>query len=402
MFQMANWMNGCTKTRHPGIFRTNTGYRIRVRAMNPRTGTQEERNREFHGITIDQALIHKADLLRDIQESGVTTQRLRVGDFAKFWIESKVPTVDRGTAERYVDALENHALPALGDFYFDQLTKLDVQKWVNAERRKGYRAATIRGWFRVLRTMTRDAMDPLELPRDPTLRVAFPEDEEREEPNALSPNALGEFLRTMHRLFPDHFALVVTLAFTGLRFCHASGLRWEDIDEEKNVIRIVRKNLRGRIGPVSRKKQAPKQYPLHPEFAQVLREHRRRLLESQSPGFDSGWVFPSKTGTLRTPGGLWKAWRGCLQASGITERFTVHGLRRTFNDLTRRAGVDGIVIRSLTGHVTERMRDHYSSVGFDERHAAVASVHRLVPLESGDASGDANAGQKKTGEGHSP
>jgi integrase len=293
-------------------------------------------------------------------------------------------------------------LPALGDFYFDQLTKLDVQKWVNTERRKGYRAATIRGWFRVLRTMTRDAMDPLELPRDPTLRVTFPEDEEREEPNALSPQALGEFLRTTSRLFPDHFALVVTPAFTGLRFCHASGLRCEDIDEEKGVIRICRKNLRGRVGHVSRKKQAPKQYPLHPELAEVLRAHRKRLLESQAPGFDSGWVFPSRTGTLRTPGGLWKAWRECLKASGITERFTIHGLRRTFNDLTPRAGVDGIVIRSLTGHVTERMRDHYSSVGIDEKHMAVASVHRLVPLASGDAGGDAESGQKKTGEGCSP
>jgi hypothetical protein len=66
MLQMANWMNGCTKTRHPGIFRTDTGYRIRVRAMNPRTGTQEERNREFPNITLDQALIQKAGLLRDI------------------------------------------------------------------------------------------------------------------------------------------------------------------------------------------------------------------------------------------------------------------------------------------------------------------------------------------------
>ena len=39
------------------------------------------------------------------------------------------------------------------------------------------------------------------------------------------------------------------------------------------------------------------------------------------------------------------------------ERFTIHGLRRTFNDLTRRAGVDGVVIKSLTGHVTEKMRE---------------------------------------------
>jgi integrase len=116
------------------------------------------------------------------------------------------------------------------------------------------------------------------------------------------------------------------------------------------------------------------------------------LLQSQAPGFDSGWVFPSETGGLRHHGGLWKVWRKCLKEAGIDERFTIHGLRRTFNDLTRRAGVDAIVIRSLTGHVTEKMRDHYSTVGIEEKFTAVASVHRLVPLhhvgESGDRSGD--------------
>jgi integrase len=102
---------------------------------------------------------------------------------------------------------------------------------------------------------------------------------------------------------------------------------------------------------------------------------------------------------LRTPGGLWKAWQACLKESKIKERFTVHGLRRTFNDLTRRAGVDGVVIKSLTGHVTEKMRSHYSTVGLDEKLVAVSTVHRLVPVGSGDGGGDANAAQKKTGKG---
>jgi integrase len=93
---------------------------------------------------------------------------------------------------------------------------------------------------------------------------------------------------------------------------------------------------------------------------------------------------------------LWKAWQACLKESKITERFTVHGLRRTFNDLSRRAGVDAVVTRSLTGHVTEKMREHYSTVGLDEKRAAVANVHRLVARAgnaadsggSGDAGGD--------------
>ena len=52
--------------------------------------------------------------------------------------------------------------------------------------------------------------------------------------------------------------------------------------------------------------------------------------------------------------------------------------------------------------MTEKMREHYSTVALDEKLVAVSSVHRLVPLGSGDAGGDANAEQKKTGEGSRP
>ena len=374
------WMKGCAKTRYPGIFKTASGYRVRGRAVDPRTGTMKEANREYEHVALRDALLRQQEMKDEIRNGAVVTERVRVGEYAKLWIESKASTLDPGSAERYAEALEGHVLPAFGLLYYDQLAQVDVQNWVNAKRRKGYRAETIRGWFRVLRTMTRDAMEPLNLPKDPTLRITFPEDEERPEPNALSPAELETFLMAMQRSWPQHFALVATLAFTGLRFCHASALRWEDIDVDKGVISVVRKNVRLRVGPISRKKKAPRAYPLHPQLWAILSEHRRKLVESQAPGLHDGWVFPSDTGSLRRPGGLWKAWRSCLKEAKIVERFTIHGLRRTFNDLTRRAGVDGVVIKSLTGHVTEKMREHYSSVALDEKLVAVSGVHRLVPL----------------------
>ncbi len=228
----------------------------------------------------------------------------------------------------------------------------------------------------------------LNLERDPTLRIRFPEAEEPDEANALTPDQLGALLGAMERLYPHHHALVATLAYTGLRFCHASALRWQDMDEDAAVLHIARKNIRGRIGPVSRRKRAPREYPLHPELARILREHRQRMLAKQVKGLEEGWMFPSANGKPRTHTGLQKAWAACLKAAEIKERFTIHGLRRTFNDLSRRAGVDAVVTKSLTGHVTEKMREHYSTVGLDEKRAAIAGVVKLVIPPSGDRGGD--------------
>jgi len=79
---------------------------------------------------------------------------------------------------------------------------------------------------------------------------------------------------------------------------------------------------------------------------------------------------------------LGKVARRCMEATGIERRFTVHGMRYTFTDLVRRAKVDAVVRRALTGHVTERMQRHYSHVGNDEKRAALAGVLRLVPPAS--------------------
>lgn len=182
----------------------------------------------------------------------------------------------------------------------------------------------------------------------------------------------------------QHFALTATLALTGLRFCHASALRWEDFDVKGKILRVRRRQLRGRLGPVTSVKRAPREYPVPPELMAILEVHRQGRRAGRVRR--RGWMFPSRAGTLRAPSSLQKAWRECLKAAGVEERFTVHGRRRTFVDLARRARVDAVVTRSLTGHVTMKMHLHYSSVGLDEKRIAVATIAALV--RSGDRGGD--------------
>jgi integrase len=399
--------NKGTVTRYPGVYRMDEKtYWIRAKATDPRTGKSKEVAKLLEGVTIQQAAQQRAELMEATRKPIAEAQHMRVGDYARSWIESKALRLDPSTVQTYTDALEDHILPALGDYYYDQLMSTDVQKWIDNEMvrgwttsvkgrkdkklkdRRGYSRNSIGVWFRVFRTMTRDAMVALDLPRDPTLRVSLPEAAADDaEANALTPEQLVAFLEAMRGAYAQHYALVATLAYTGLRFCHASALRWEDWDEQAGVLRVVRKHFRGKVGPVSRKKRAPKEYPVEPELAQVLRDHRVRLLGAQGTergggdGGEAGWMFPSAEGTLRTPNSLDRAWARCLKQAGITKRFTVHGLRYTFTDLVRRANVDAVVRRALTGHVTEQMQRHYSTVGMDEKRAAIAGVLRLAPVE---------------------
>jgi hypothetical protein len=66
-----------------------------------------------------------------------------------------------------------------------------------------------------------------------------------------------------------------------------------------------------------------------------------------------------------------------LKAVGIEQRFSVHGFRRTFYNIARQV-TSGDVVRSLTGHSTEKMTEHYSHIEQYEKQAAVTNVVRLM------------------------
>jgi hypothetical protein len=70
---------------------------------------------------------------------------------------------------------------------------------------------------------------------------------------------------------------------------------------------------------------------------------------------------------------------------GLEMSFTPRGLRRTFNDLARTARVEALVTKSISGHLTDRMREHYSTVHPVEQRESIGAVLRLV--KGGAASG---------------
>lgn len=394
------------RTRYPGVHKLGSKrYRVRGKITDPRTGKKKEVDRVLKNVTLQQAAHKRAELLEELRHQvAPPRKRMRVGEYAQSWMRSKALKIDQTTAKGYATALDLHILPTLGDFYYDQLTSQDVQEWVDAQllslvpgTQRRYAVDSVRNWYNVLKTMTQDAIQHLELTRDATRRIAFPEVAQSQELKSLTPDELSRFLAEMHMRFWRHYALTVLLAYTGLRFCHATALRWDDWNEETGIIQVVRKQVAGRVGRLSKKKRAPAQYPIIPQIGAVLREHRTWLLDKYGPRFGDGYMFPNSVGRLRRHSSLTKAWQRCLQETGIEKPFTPHGMRYTFTDLTRLAKVDLVVRRELTSHGA-RMQQHYSTVNQTEMRSAVTGAHEMAPLHkfapdiashlSGDSGGD--------------
>src|SRR6185503_17059557 len=213
---MQSWNRGWERTQWPGVYVRGDLYRVRVRAVDPRSGRLRERNRIVRGIApaeiAERRLAMRDELMAILREP----PRRRVDEFGRYWLSVKRTALDPGTVERYEAALEDHAFKKLGRILFEDLRGLHIQNSINEELRAGCRVATVKGSCRAYRPMVQHAVEDLAMPRDPTRRIRFPVSEERAETNALRPDQLARFLDEMKRRFPQHYPLAATLALTGL------------------------------------------------------------------------------------------------------------------------------------------------------------------------------------------
>ena len=255
-----------------------------------------------------------------------------------------------------------------------------------SEKVQKFARGTVNSWLRVLRTVLNDAVAHGLVATNPAAHVRALRERHEEEgdeddwDNALSPDQLDAYLRAWRELYPGHLPLVVTLVLSGLRWGEATALTCADIDaaESSGVIRIRRSRVRGVIRNTT-KTGKRRIVPFPPELATVLRVHRQHLIETQHPGLKHGWLFANAVGKPFANGSLYAKSRVVLKHAGITKRVTLHGLRRTTTDLLRRAAIDPVAAKAIIGHTTDRMREHYSTVGPDEARGIGARLVSLVP-----------------------
>jgi integrase len=275
-------------------------------------------------------------------------------------------------------------LPVLGDFYLNAIGPEDALRWFEGAA-AGKAASTANGYLRVFKVVMADAAAQYRLTASPASRLrAIPERGEEEldsdDPvNLLTADEMTRFMAALKEGWPQWYAMAFTQFATASRFSEVSALRWEDIDEGRGIIRIRRGNWRTLVSTakIDRRRRNP---ALTDELRQVLTAWREELERSHRHA-GSGWMFPSRMGKPHhNTSCMGKAFADCLRAINVDRRFSSHGLRRTANDLIRRA---------ITGHVTQRMTEHYSHVDVGEKRAAVEGMLKLVKGgDSGTTSDD--------------
>lgn len=378
----------------PGVWRRKEGgYLVRGRTVDPRTGKMKEvrLNVEADDAISAFNLLH-AELrkVRDGATAPVPTTSF--GEFATSLFEAKVKAGDLRSAAgrvKWAQALEHHLLPAFGQLRVDQIRHADVAQWrlrIGEKVTAGtYSPHTANTWLAVMRVVMQAAVSQCELPRNPMLGVKNLDTSGHgytdEEPNSLTASEMPLFLQKFRELFPQHFAFVCLGFFLGHRPSTLRPLRRSgptpDVLLDEALILVRQSHTEGQEVMPTTKTKIRQRIRVPDLLVEILRWHVETQLTTDAMR-ESELLFPAEDGRLRSRSALKKPFAIVARASGLKKRVSPKAMRRTFQDLARAAEIKDIVTRAISGHATETMQHHYSTVAAEEKQQAIAKVIDLA------------------------
>jgi integrase len=297
---------------------------------------------------------HRADL-RDLEDGlDLSAGNQTVAQFLSHWLEDVArPRVRASSYRHYEQMLRLHVVPELGRTPLNKLTPAQVQRLLNEKSKSGLAPRTVGHIRAVLRDalnqacrwglVTRNAAALANPPRQPTSRV--------QPLSAEQSRVFLEFSKN-DRLGP----LFAAALSTGLRQGELLGLFWEDIDFERNTVRVRRalQRVDGKPTFVEPKSESSRRTITLPAVAMAaFRAQRTWQLEQRLAAGDRwqewGLVFTSSKGTpLDGPNVNHHLQKVLKQADLPKQRF--HDLRHGCASLLLAAGVPPRSIMGILGH----------------------------------------------------
>lgn len=287
--------------------------------------------------------------------------KMNYAEWLRIWMERKEVFIKEATAACYLESVETHIIPLLGDLELADVTEEKVQDaallWLESGRcdgSGGLSERTVRGIIMVIKLSLKAAAKEGRIP-DRRYDILFPPQKAVQRLKVLS--------KTEQALLTQHIYLNLTPKNLGLLFCLHTGLRigelcalqWGDIDFEtrtvavsRTVQRIYQRDVNG-TGKTKIITTTPKS--MHSARILPISTLLFPLLRKMNPDNPSAFLLTGKnTGTEpRTYREYYNRLRDKL---GLSQDVTFHGLRHTFATRLIENGADCKTVSELLGHAS--------------------------------------------------
>ena len=160
------------------------------------------------------------------------------------------------------------------------------------------------------------------------------------------------------RSIGDRYTPLYYLAIhTGMRQSELLGLKWDDLDWNRQMLSVHRQLAYRKGGTFEfrepKTKNGKRTILLGTSAIDILRQHQEKNLYQRRRKGDAwqehGMMFPSTTGTPVNPSNLRRAFRELLKKSGLP-KIRFHDLRHTAASLMLNNGIPVLIVSRRLGH----------------------------------------------------
>jgi integrase len=203
---------------------------------NPATGEYDYHRETVKG-TAKKVDGYIATLISDFEEGkGIPDTKQTVAKFFKTWEEKHLNRIKNPISKNikiwYLNHINKYIIPLIGSLKLGKLNTLQIENMFNKIEAED---TTLKAIYSTLRTALNDAVRWRFISYNPIMAVTPPELREREYTILDAKQAL-HFLEIAK---PSRNYCVYLIALTtGMRIDEILGLRWEDIDFKKHVIKV--------------------------------------------------------------------------------------------------------------------------------------------------------------------
>ena len=367
-----------------------------MRAISAKLGRREHLLRALVDVDVYGAFSRLQEELARVRKSlepAAPARRMRFTEYAASLFEHKVKTGQLRSAksrERWEFIIRLHLAPAFGEFFIDAIRRSDIKAWKEQMGElivaKKLHPGTANDRLSMLGRILSAAAVEFEWERNPTVGIERFDASEHptyteEEPNSLTVEEVRKFLAAMPELWPQHFAMTALGFATGLRPSSLRPLRrtgdLADVKWGETVLLVRRSQTMGdEVMETTKTKKRQKLF-LPEDLMSVLRWHVDTQI-SEPIKAASDLLFPSEAAGFRAKSVLDKPFRAVAATVKLGKRLTPRGMRRTYQDLARAAEMRDLVTRAISGHATEQMQQHYSTVAQSEMREGIAKIISLA------------------------
>ncbi|MGH3356614.1 MAG: tyrosine-type recombinase/integrase [Nocardioidaceae bacterium] len=266
-----------------------------------------------------------------------------LGDWADRWLATASHLRPK-TVVGYRSLLRSVIEPSLGNRQLGDIRRSGIQAWVASLTERGLSPSRIRQSYRLLSQLMKAAELDGIVSASPCVGIRLPRVPEHE-PNVLTPEQVTRLAALMRTPYD---VLVLTLAYTGLRFGEAVGLRRCYVRLDQALI-VVASSLSDANGAMSMQEPKTHQHRLVtlPSFlVERLRDHVDHHLVVDDR---EALMFTSPDGLpLRHQNFMRRVWYPACSAAGVSA--TPHDLRATHATWLYDAGWSPVEIAARLGH----------------------------------------------------